>query len=74
MVLMELVRRAFKAMSHVVLVVGVASHPASLIFEYAAYELTSEDFGDLPLRFSVNYDWLRRILDLAWHGFGRMAS
>ena len=74
MVLMELMRRAFKAISCVVLVVRVASHLASLIFEYAAYELTSEDFNNLPLRFSVNYDWLRRILDLAWYGFSRMAS
>ena len=55
----------FEAISRVVLVVRIAPHLASLILEYAAYELTSEDFGDLPLRFSVNYYWLRRVLDLA---------
>ena len=64
----------FKAISRVVLVVRITPHLASLILEYAAYELTSKDFSNLLLRFSVNYYWLRRVLDLAWHGFGRMAS
>ena len=65
MELIKLVRRVFEAMGRIILVVRVASHPASFIFEYAAHDLTSEDPGNLPLRFSVNYDWLWRILDLA---------
>ena len=48
-------RRVFKAMSRVVLVVRVAPHLANFILKYAAYELTSKDFYNLPLRFSVNY-------------------
>ena len=65
MILIELIRRVFKAISHVVLVIRITPHLASLILKYAAYELTSKDFSDLPLRFSINYDWMWRILDLA---------
>ena len=65
--LMELMRRVFKAISRIVLVVQITSHLASFVLKRAAHNLTSEDFSYLLLRFSVNYDWLWRILDLSWY-------
>ena len=49
-------RRVFKAIGRIILVIRVTSHLASFIFKYAAHDLTSEDLSDLPLRFSVNYN------------------
>ena len=65
MILVELVRSVFKAIGYVVLVIRITSHLASFILKYAVYDLTSEDFSNLLLRFSVNHDWLWRILDLS---------
>ena len=67
MELMELMRCVFEAMGCIVLVVRITSYLASFVLKYAAHDLASEDFSDLPLRFSVNHDWLWRILDLSWH-------